>query len=111
MKAAHVLQLRAALTLVALLGFAQTGQVAEPAASESADGWRGVAPRDEIKPAFRFNPKGGPLRRGALVISANDREGLDGHWEKGFDVQGGGHYRFRAVRRVKNLIAPRRAVL
>lgn len=111
MKAFHALRLRAALTLVALFAFANIGRVAEPTASESADGWRGVAARDEIKPAFSFNPKGGPLRRGALVILSNDREGLDGHWEKTFAVKGGEYYHFRALRHVKNLPAPRRSVL
>ena len=111
MKSFHPLELRAALAFVALVGLANIGHVAEPTASESADGWRGVAARDEIKPAFSFNPKGGPLRRGALVIRADDREGLDGHWEKTFDVNGGQYYRFHALRRVKNVSVPRHSVL
>src|SRR5437773_4912159 len=111
MKAFHLLQSRTAVTLVMLVGFANIGHGAAPTASESADGWRGVAARDEIKPAFSFNPKGGPLRRGALLIQASDREGLDGHWEKTFDVKGGQYYRFHALRRVKNVPVPRHSVL
>src|SRR6185369_2815988 len=99
------------LAFVTLVGFANTGHVAEPTASESEDGWHGVAAREEIKPAFSFNAKGGPLRRGALVIRADKREGLDGHWEKTFEVKGGRHYRFHALRRVKNVSVPRHSVL
>jgi len=111
MKAFHTLQLRAIFTFVMLGGLPLTKCVAEPPASESADGWKGDSPRDEIKPAFSFNPKGGPLRRGALVISANEREGLDGHWEKTFEAKGGQFYRFHAVRRTKNISVPRHSVL
>jgi predicted amidohydrolase len=111
MKAFRLLHSRAALPLFLLAGFAQISQAVEPTATASAEGWRGVAARDEIKPAFSFNPKGGPLRRGALVIRADDRDGLDGHWEKTFDVQGGRHYGFRALRRVKNVAVPRHSVL
>ncbi len=110
MQAFQILRLHAALTLV-VVGFANPSWSAEHTASESADGWRGVAARDEIKPAFSFNPKGGPLRHGALLIQANDREGLDGHWEKTLEVKGGQHYRFHALRRVKNVSVPRHSVL
>ena len=79
--------------------------------SDSPDGWRGVAVRDEIKPDFTFSPKGGPARTGSLVISADRREGLDGHWETTIPVKGGQWYRFRAVRRVDNVPVPRRSVL
>jgi len=79
--------------------------------SDSPEGWQGVAARDEIKPAFSFNPKGGPMQAGSLVIRTDKREGLDGHWEKTFPVKGGQWYRFRAVRRVENVPVPRRSVL
>ena len=84
---------------------------AEPSASESTNGWSRVAARDEIKPAFSFDAKGGPAERGALVIRADNREGLDGHWEKPFAVKGGQHYRFRALRHIENVPTPRRSVL
>jgi len=80
-------------------------------ASDSAEGWRAVAARDEIKPAFHFNARGGPLKTGSLVIRADRREGLDGHWEKTLAVKGGQWYRFRAVRRVEHVPVPRRSVL
>jgi len=79
--------------------------------SDTPEGWQGVAARDEIKPAFRFNPKGGPRRTGSLVIRSDGRDGLDGHWEKTLPVEGGRWYRFRAVRRVHNVPVPRRSAL
>ena len=79
--------------------------------SDSPDGWKGVAARDEIKPAFNFNAKGGPAHSGSLVIRTDKREGLDGRWEKTFPVKGGQWYRFRALRRVDNVPVPRRSVL
>jgi predicted amidohydrolase len=79
--------------------------------SDSPDGWQGVAARDEIKPAFSFNPKRGPSHTGSLVIRTDKREGLDGHWVKTFAVKGGQWYRFRAVRRVENVPVPRHSVL
>ncbi len=75
-----------------------------PADSSSPEGWRGVAARNEIKPAFES-------RDGHLIIRADAREGLDGHWEKTFPVKGGKHYHFRALRRVTNVMSPRRSTL
>src|SRR4051794_6674935 len=44
------------------------------------DGWRAAAPRDEIRPRFDYRPKGGKDGKGAFLIIADDREGLDGYW-------------------------------
>ncbi|MSU59332.1 MAG: carbon-nitrogen hydrolase family protein [Pedosphaera sp.] len=74
-------------------------------------GWSTAAARDEIKPAFNFDPKGGPKRDGALVIRTDKRDGLDGHWEKTFPVEGGKWFRFFALRRAENIPVPRRCVL
>ena len=79
--------------------------------SDTSEGWQGVAARDEIKPAFSFNPKGGPAHTGSLVIRSDKREGLDGHWEKTFPVRGGEWYCFHALRRAENVPVPRRSVL
>jgi predicted amidohydrolase len=81
------------------------------AASVTPEGWQGVAARDEIKPVFSFNPKGGPSHTGSLVIRTDQRAGLDGHWEKTFPVKGGQWYCFRALRHVENVPVPRRSVL
>ena len=81
------------------------------AANPTSEGWKSASPREEIQPAFEFKPEGGPAGHGRLIIRADDREGLDGHWTKTFPVQGGHYYRFRALRRVTHVPAPRRSVL
>ncbi|MBI5799958.1 MAG: carbon-nitrogen hydrolase family protein [Verrucomicrobia bacterium] len=73
------------------------------------EGWSTVAPREEIRPLFRHDPKGGPSRNGALVIESDAREGLNGWWTKTFPVTGGQHYRFFALRKATNADSPRRA--
>ena len=103
--------IRDVLFLTILWSVSLTIRSAASLASESTNGWSGVAARDEIKPGFSFDPKGGPSQRGALAIRSDQREGLDGHWEKAFDVNGGRHYRFHALRRTENVPTPRRSVL
>ena len=77
----------------------------------TSEGWKTASPRDEIRPTFEFKRDGGPAGHGSLLIRADDREGLDGHWVKTFPVEGGRYYHFRAMRRVTNVAAPRRSVL
>jgi len=84
---------------------------AERFASDSTNGWQGLTARAEIKPLFSFNPRGGPNHRGALVIRTDDREGLDGRWEKTFAVEGGHYYRFSASRYLDKTRVPRRSAL
>ena len=72
-------------------------------------GWEPAAPRAEIRPRFAFDPKGGPAGLGALVIAADDRDGLHGWWQKAFPVTGGKHYRFHALRKTHDVPVPRRA--
>ncbi len=80
-------------------------------AKSAPDGWQTAAPRDEIRPRFDYDSKGGKDGKGALLIIADDREGLDGHWVKTFQVTGGKHYRFFALRRVENIATPARSVV
>jgi predicted amidohydrolase len=75
------------------------------------EGWTGVSPRDEIRPAFGFDPKGGPKGDGAFVIQHDDREGLHGWVQKSFPVTGGKHYKFSAVRKVEKVAVPRRSAV
>jgi predicted amidohydrolase len=89
--------------VLATLGFQMT--------PVSAADWRGVSARDEIKPQFETHKDGGIDHSGSLVIRADERDGLDGHWERTFPVQGGGWYRFTALRRVENVASSRRSVL
>ncbi len=75
------------------------------------DGWQPASPREEIRPRFDYNPKGGKDGKGAFVIIADERAGLDGQWEKTFAINGGKHYRFFGLRRVENVAAPHRSVV
>ena len=74
-------------------------------------GWQTATPRDEIRPAFGFDPAGGPKKDGAFVISHDDREGLHGYFHKTFPIAGGRYYHFHAVRKVENVATPRRSVV
>ena len=71
-------------------------------------GWTTKAPRDEIRPQFRFEAGGGPNGQGCFVIGADDREGLVGYWEKTYPVEGGHYYRFSSLRRTVGVETPRR---
>lgn len=80
-----------------------------PAAAPLPAGWSAHAPRDEIRPEFSYDPKGGRDGAGAFVISADAREGLHGWVQKSFPVAGGKHYTFSAVRKVEGVPVPRRS--
>lgn len=82
---------------------ARDGHVAE------AKPWQPAAPRAEIAPAFAFDPQGGPEHDGTLVISADERRGLHGCWQRTFAVKGGEFYRFEALRKTTNVPHPRRS--
>jgi len=77
----------------------------------SADEWTTAAPREEIRPQFQHTKTGGKSGNGVLAISADEREGLHGWWQKTFPVTGGRHYRFSAWHRAENIAVPRRSVL
>jgi predicted amidohydrolase len=75
------------------------------------DDWEMKSPRDEIRPWFSFEPKGGPKNAGALVIIHDEREGLDGWFQKSFAVSGGEFYRVSAVRKTTDVAVPRHSAL
>jgi len=77
----------------------------------SHDTWTTVAPREEIRPQFQQIETGGKSGHGALVIRADEREGLHGWWQKTFSVVPGKHYRFSVWRRTENVAVPRRSAL
>src|SRR5437867_2414059 len=79
--------------------------------ASDADGWKTKSPRTEIQPSFEFKPDGGPAGRGSLIIRADGREGVDGHWTKTLPIKGGRYYRFRALRKLENVSSPRRSTL
>src|SRR5947208_3596433 len=106
----------AGLALGAVHRFAAGGEPkAAPPDAGSPDapppGWAPASPRDEIRPQFDFEPRGGPGGRPCFVIRADAREGLDGAWVKTFPVAGGEHYRFSAHYRADGVPVPRRSVV
>ncbi|MEY4940171.1 MAG: (R)-stereoselective amidase [Verrucomicrobiota bacterium] len=72
------------------------------------DGWTAVSPREEIRPHFAYDPRGGPAHEGSLVIQSDQREGLFGRWTKTFPVNGAQYYRFAVSRKASGAISPRR---
>ncbi|MBM4026238.1 MAG: carbon-nitrogen hydrolase family protein [Planctomycetes bacterium] len=84
---------------------AQSGERGAP------EGWTTAAPREEIRPQFAFEPKGGPGGTGCFVIRADGREGLDGWWRKTFPVEGGKHYRFESFYKANGVPVPRRSIV
>jgi predicted amidohydrolase len=79
--------------------------------SAARQGWQPASPRDEIRPGFSFDPKGGPKGDGSLVITADEREGLQGWWQKTFPIAGGRHYHFQALRKIQDVKVPRRSAV
>ena len=77
----------------------------------SADGWISAAPREELRPEFRYAEIGGKSGHGALAIRADEREGLHGWWQKTLPVTAGRHYRFSGWHRAENVAVRRRSVL
>ena len=80
-------------------------------AQDAPGGWKAAAPRDEIKPSFKYEAKGGAVNGERLIIQCDEREGLDGYWIKTLPVEGGKHYRFSAKRRIEHVESPRRSVV
>jgi hypothetical protein len=97
--------------LLATAFVALTAALLAAAPPSAPDGWTTAAPRDEIRPAFAYEATGGPDGKGAFVITADHREGLDGWWTRTFPVEGGKHYRFQAFCQAKNVAVPRRSVV
>src|SRR5689334_12750800 len=79
--------------------------------ASSADDWTATSPRDEIRPQFQRAQTGGKSGHGALIIRADQREGLHGWWQKTFSVSGGQYYKFSAWRRAKDVAVPRHSIM
>jgi predicted amidohydrolase len=98
--------------VVALLSAGAAGASEQTQVAAGApEGWRPESPRDEIRPEFSYDPKGGPEAKGALVIRAGAAEGQNGFWAKTFPVTGGRYYRFQAFRKLTNVTYPRRSAV
>lgn len=85
--------------------------IATGAAPQATDDWQPSSPRDEIRPQFSRQAEGGRENAPLLTITADDREGLQGWWQKSFKVEGGQHYRFTVWRRGENLATARRSAM
>jgi hypothetical protein len=98
-----------AATLVQTTSVSPPHQPAESALFPT--GWKPVSQRQEIRPAFSFDPKGRPKGGGAFVITAADSVGQHGWVRKTFPVRGGKFYRFEALRKTERVAVPRRSVV
>ncbi|WP_442506475.1 nitrilase-related carbon-nitrogen hydrolase [Novipirellula sp. SH528] len=81
------------------------------AAQPNLDDWKASTPRDEIRPSFETSNKGGHDGKGVLSITADDREGLMGHWQNTVAVEGGQYYQFSVWRQTKGIDLVRRAAM
>lgn len=80
--------------------------------SNPADhGWTTACPRDEMCPAFSVETRTPDGEPSVLVISANDRQAIDGAWVKSFPITGNQYYRFSAFRRTQEVSSPRRSAI
>lgn len=102
------MRIRPTLLLFAIFGLLANALTAAPPLPE---GWTTVAPRDEIRPAFSFDPKVGPNAEPTFVITHENREGLDGWFQRTFDVVGGQWYQLEVLRRLNSVASPRRSAL
>ncbi|MBI5799136.1 MAG: carbon-nitrogen hydrolase family protein [Verrucomicrobia bacterium] len=75
------------------------------AAASDFQGWSLESPRSEIRPKFSSDAKG------SLIITHDQREGLDGWFQKSFPVSGGEVYRFQVRRKVNHVALPRQSCL
>lgn len=89
---------RPALTLLALLSWTLGDLAAAPV------GWSEQSPRDELRPGFSREGQ-------VLVITHDERAGLDGWYQKTFTVQGGDFVKFSATRKTTGVENPRHSGL
>lgn len=75
------------------------------AAEADIQGWSLESPREEIRPTFSSDDKG------SLIITHDQREGLDGWFQKSFPVKGGDFYRFEVKRKISGVERPRQGCL
>jgi len=79
--------------------------------ASAPEGWAPAAPREEIRPAFRFDPRGGRDGKGGFIVQHDRRDGLQGCWIRSLPIEGGKYYRFTAARRVTDVALPRRSAV
>tara|TARA_R110002111_G_scaffold256979_2_gene324673 strand:+ start:177552 stop:178904 length:1353 start_codon:yes stop_codon:yes gene_type:complete len=94
------------LFFLAILLSPQVGHAGDPGLH---DGWRAMTPREELRPTVSWDADAGPTNKGAYIIQADGREGLMGHIQKTFPVEGGKTYEFTALRKTEGIDLVRRA--
>jgi len=104
-------QIIMAFTMAGVANHAVVSRATHAAESPVPPGWTSASPREELRPQFGYDPRGGPQQSGAFWIQHDNREGLHGWFEKKFPVAGGNHYKFRAVRKLENVAVPRRSAV
>jgi predicted amidohydrolase len=75
------------------------------------EGWTAEAVREEIRPKFAYDSRGGRSGSGALIIETDARDGLDGFWKRTVPIEGGKYYRFHAYGRVKGVQWPQQCAV
>lgn len=95
-----------------LLGQANVVQSEEEShqAIDLPEGWITRSPREEIAPRFSYE-RSDQENNGTMVIRHDDREGLDGWFEKTYSVVGGDWMRFHVLRKLDGVASPRRSAL
>ncbi len=84
---------------------------AEVRESAAPAGWTTEALREEIRPKFLYNAKGGRSGAGSFVIETDARDGLDGFWRRSFPVEGEKFYKFDAYRKVTGVQFPQQCAV
>lgn len=86
----------ASIAVTLVLGMAGALLAANVSTPMPGPDWRPYTPRPGIAPAFSHVDIGGRDGKGAWVIAADQREGLQGCWTREFPVQGGKPWQFTA---------------
>src|SRR5512140_1305072 len=87
-------QIIGTLFMVTVCAFSSSAWAGTPGGAPP--GWGASGPRDEIKPRFEYEARGGVDRQGACVIRGAGVAGEDGCWTRSFSIEGGKFYRFSA---------------
>ena len=81
------------------------------ASDHEVAGWTTHSPRPEIQPDFDHSDSGGHDGAPVLSITADDRDGLMGHWQKNVPVQPDQYYRFSVFRKTNKIGLVRRGAI
>ena len=98
--------------LVAMFPLALLASTLSAAVDATAEDWKSQAAREEIQPIFQTKPSADGNPAGLeLIIRADDRQGLSGHWHRSVPVVGGQHYQFSVLRKTDGIEHPRRSAI